>query len=608
VLDLMLASIDPATAKAVLVPVGKKLVDAGIAKFPTQFKKWQTATKITALSKHVRQVTLVKTLWSLDRPTSLYEFYFPSKVTYPTGIVKQVKSVFELAAGKNLVIQGTVGQGKSIFLRFLCGQELKTATTSNRIPVFVELRRIQGNVSLKDCLYDALNRLGFEMDDEFFDFLASSGQLLFLMDAFDEIGPESVSKTVAYLETLLAKYPETQIIVTSRPEGGVQQIAHFDIVKLTQLAPLEHKPFLSRICIDAAQAKTIAAAIAQSPTDVKELLTTPLLLTLLVILYKANSAIPETLPSFYEQLFDVLYFRHDRSKPGFSRNRHTKLDDSKLKSLFEAFCFQTRVNGKNTLSTESFAKCLADAGKVICSQVDTEAFKLEITKTACLMQEEGFELTFIHKSVAEFHAAAFIQHAIEQVGERFYKQLLVGGRWRVWEQELRFLSSIDEYRYNRFFLIPILTGTLEKPSPITKEVVEHFLTTWCTSPSDANFLLSDGDARFGFSRTINPDQGFGDHEFNATFTSKLLSYANNFEESTRLTITNASVKAAGRNRPFDRIASLYTLKELPAIKDAIAEAFNETVMALKTRQKNAADFVELESQKIALVDSIFQMH
>ena len=78
-----------ATAKAALLPVGKKLVELGVAKFPLQLKKWQAPAKIAALSKQVRQVTLVKTLWSLDKPTSLYEFYYPSRVTYPSGISKE---------------------------------------------------------------------------------------------------------------------------------------------------------------------------------------------------------------------------------------------------------------------------------------------------------------------------------------------------------------------------------------------------------------------------------------------------------------------------------------------------------------------------------------
>lgn len=71
--------------------------------------------------------------------------------------------------------------------------------------------------------------------------------------------------------------------------------------------------------------------IAQSKSEIRGLLTTPLMLTLLVILYKTIQTIPETLPRFYEELFDVLFYRHDHSKPGFRRKRFTKLDDSAIK-------------------------------------------------------------------------------------------------------------------------------------------------------------------------------------------------------------------------------------------------------------------------------------
>jgi hypothetical protein len=75
------------------------------------------------------------------------------------------------------------------------------------------------------------------------------------------------------------------------------------------------------------------------------------------------------------------------------------------------------------------------------------------------MQKEGFQFQFIHKSVAEFHAACFILRASDEIAASFYSKL-VGGKWQKWRQELVFLSQIDRYRYLRHFYVPTLKKTL----------------------------------------------------------------------------------------------------------------------------------------------------
>lgn len=93
-----------------------------------------------SVARALHSITKVKTLWNIEREVSLYEFYYPATLDFPEAQRKPIASLGELGERQNFVIQGTAGQGKSIFLRYLCGQELSAQQSSGRMPIFVELR------------------------------------------------------------------------------------------------------------------------------------------------------------------------------------------------------------------------------------------------------------------------------------------------------------------------------------------------------------------------------------------------------------------------------------------------------------------------------------
>lgn len=78
--------------------------------------------------------------------------------------------------------------------------------------------------------------------------------------------------------------------------------------------------------------------------------------------------------------------------------------------------------------------------------------KKDITKVACLILEEGVgEVTFLHKSIAEYHAAAFIKSCDDEFAERFYT--VATKDWMQWSECLSFLRSVDSYRFSKYFEI-----------------------------------------------------------------------------------------------------------------------------------------------------------
>jgi hypothetical protein len=410
---------------------------------------------LKAMAKRLRRIEKVKTFMSDNKEIDISTFYYPSKVIVDGSDPVTLSSLAELPSGECYVIEGTVGQGKSIFMRYLATRELKRDRDA-RIPIFAELRFLQPEEALETFIYTAFEASGLKISKDLFEIYAGSGRIVLFLDAFDELDPGNIAKAIRDLERLIGKYPALQIIISARPKSGIQQAAGFRVIQLASLTKQDHKPFI-RLLTDAKQTTHILKAIGNSSSNITELLKTPLLLTLMVILYAARQHIPRSVPEFYGELFDVLFYKHDRGKSGFVRKRYLDLSEQKVKQLFEGVSFISIAKQYRSLKADQLVDCVEHAGKHLAIDVDVGKFRDELVKTACLLKEEGSELAFIHKSVQEFYAAAFVARSGDAFAEKFYvaARAAQSQMANLWDQPLRFLAEIDEWRYAKFYWVAI---------------------------------------------------------------------------------------------------------------------------------------------------------
>ncbi len=598
-------AIATSAATIVLKKIFDDLYD-GLKKSGKSFiTKHRADLKDATVARAIHSITKVKTLWNIEKEVSLYDFYYPTSIEFSEGVNKRINSVRDFSTAGNFVIQGTAGQGKSIFLRYLCGQELDSRTSSGRVPIFVELRRIRSDLGLQDLILQTLDRYKLPSTADTWKALRESGKVVLLLDAFDEVEPQLAGRTVAEIETLAeVNRDHLQVLVTSRPDADIQKSSAFRVVKLSPLSGTDHEPFLKKICADSDQAESLLKALRASSTEVSKLLSTPLLLTLLVILYKSAQTIPDTVPKFYEELFDVLFYRHDHSKPGFRRRRFTTLDDGSVKRVFSAFCFFTRLENLGVLSSSQFHDACVKACDSCGLTVDSTALRNELVKTICLMQQDGFELTFIHKSVAQYYAASFVAKSGDDFARRFYD---LGKEDRSWELELRFLSQIDRYRYARDFEIPLLLSFQNEigvdfanpRAPDAEKLAKYFIKT-------TRLVLSGGDEP---SKTSS---GLGDRYFLGW--SSTLAQSDPVRKDAVFSwiwpvmthierMMNERGELPKPKRPHEFVPIAQFKADLtPVAKDAAAA----TLKHLQLRNASALQAVETEAKKTALLTGLLE--
>lgn len=418
----------------------------------------RATSNLKTLYQKLNSTQKVKTIWNVDRAIALSSFYFPAKIKTREGVIQPLSSIDDLPSNA-VVLSGIVGQGKSILLKHLLGKEIRSGV---RVPILVELRRTPAaglESYVRQVFAELMDTSGHP---EIFELFAESGRISLLLDGFDEVDPSKVQETVEAIDRLASSFPSTRILVTSRPNSGIENSPHFDIVPLALLSQHDFSDFFGKILSkDKALAQRITQAVLSSPTQVATLANTPLLATLLTIVYRANQRIPVDFSDFYGELFQILLVRHDNSKSGWERKRKTKLSDREIQQAFEAYCYKLKSEGASSVSKAKALETASQALAALRINADEGHFLTDISKVTCLLQEEGGRLEFLHQSVQEYFAARYILGRPDDVAKSFYGLILSRRRWSTWDQVLRFLSQIDEYRASIHFFIPALEETLQ---------------------------------------------------------------------------------------------------------------------------------------------------
>ncbi len=393
----------------------------------------------------------VKTIWQVDKNINLNEFYYPSKILV-SGNKVLVDSLNSFPPNGKVIIQGIAGQGKSILLRYLAGKELKDG---NKIPLFIELRKVSNKLTLERLILESISELGIDIDASQLSYIFKSNKFSLILDAFDEIPEKEIKATITYLEYLCSKYFSQQVIISSRPNSDIQMVTYFNVYNLAPLGPKDFTPILTKFFDNQKSIiDEIILSINKNTSNIEELLTTPLLLTLLTITYKSYNRIPMQLHEFYENLFHLLVSRHDATKPGFRREYKSELNEREIEDLFCAFSFYCMKMGKVSLTSKEANNAVLDAISITnITSVDGSDFLNDCVSNTSLILKEGLSYHFIHKSIREYHAASYIKYSPTELKEKFYSSAV----WNSskYYNELQFLSVIDQHSYNQLFLLPL---------------------------------------------------------------------------------------------------------------------------------------------------------
>ena len=220
------------------------------------------------------------------------------------------------------VILGDPGAGKTTLLRHLAAS-LGREDSPRWVPVYESLPRwLREPGSLPQCLERRLRRAGHAAQGfpALFDQWARDRHLLLLLDGLDEVPREDRAEAEELVRELVARWPETPIVVASRPIGYQPPAGGFTEVRLLPLDRQRRRELLARWLgreqeqpdWDAAEQ---ALEVLGSDRSLWDLSGNPLYLTLMAMLLEDKKTPERNRARLYDQIFELLMEGKHRRTP-----------------------------------------------------------------------------------------------------------------------------------------------------------------------------------------------------------------------------------------------------------------------------------------------------
>ncbi|WP_407151092.1 NACHT domain-containing protein [Bradyrhizobium sp. ORS 86] len=364
----------------------------------------------------IRKCSYVRTpIINRDHSTHIYNIYVQTRLRMRRNLVTDRTFIAGLSNRASFVIAGNAGSGKSMFMRHLF-LELCKAERS-KIPLFFELREINASEKkdIKEFLY--YNLIGSNAtitESQFLDSL-KAGVFSLILDGFDEINHKDRKEIETQIIKLREQCPDLQIIVSSRPDADrrLESWEAFDTVYVEPLEEPQATELIDKLEYDAKiKEKFLKEAKSRLFVTHKTFLSNPLLCIMMLVTFEQTGHIPTKRHVFYEKAFDALFSIHDAAKEGvYKRKTYSNLSVDEFRNCMSAFCMVTYLQELFIFTKSQFRAALQKALELERLEINIDDLTSDMIESTCLIQIEGTDYAFTHRSFQEYFAALFISRS-----------------------------------------------------------------------------------------------------------------------------------------------------------------------------------------------------
>jgi predicted NACHT family NTPase len=233
-----------------------------------------------------------------------------------------------------LVLLGKPGAGKTTFLQHIALQCNEGKFQSDRIPVFISLRtfaiqaRETNNFSFASYIIRHWQSYG--ITDDRVDTLLKQGKILLLLDGLDEISDRNNDEIIQQIQQFAEVYYQNQFVVTCRLAAQQYRFYDFTYVELADFSDNQIEAFVRKWFVAISKHsqtegfqkadRFLEQLKRQENQPIRELVATPILLSLICSVFQEKSVFPTKRFKLYQEGLDILLVRWDRAR-GIQRDR-----------------------------------------------------------------------------------------------------------------------------------------------------------------------------------------------------------------------------------------------------------------------------------------------
>jgi predicted NACHT family NTPase len=177
-----------------------------------------------------RRTSHVKTLLHRDARVSLFSIYVETFLKSGSKVIRDDKLVNTIRRSASILLIGSAGTGKTMFIRYLFMQLVEG--NFGILPILIELRGLNSAESKDDqtqLIYESVVRPGAVVTKDQFNDCLRANMFILILDGLDEVEHDRRADVERQIANLREAYPKLSIVVSSRPDDRLMAWTEFSV-------------------------------------------------------------------------------------------------------------------------------------------------------------------------------------------------------------------------------------------------------------------------------------------------------------------------------------------------------------------------------------------
>lgn len=344
-----------------------------------------------------------------------------------------------------LIILGKPGAGKTTFLKYVALQCIEGNFKPNLIPLFITLKdfaEADKQPGLLVYIIQLFKRHSIDNGDTSTTLMLQQGRFAILLDGLDEVREVDSKRILWQIQDLSDCFSKNLFVITCRIAAKEYTFEKFTEVEVAdfddqQIATFTQQWFQSKN--DPIKAENFIKKLKEEP-GIRDLASSPILLTLLCLVFGESGSFPSNRSELYKEGLDVLLKKWD-TKRNISRDVvYQKLSLKRKEDLLSQIAIDTFTEGKYFFKQKEaeryitqYIRNLPDASTAEdILRLDSEAVLKSIESQHGLFIERARGIySFSHLTFHEYFAARKVAaHTNSDISIRNFAAYTTDKRWR----------------------------------------------------------------------------------------------------------------------------------------------------------------------------------
>jgi len=340
---------------------------------------------------------------------------------------KRVPGLEAVEKHSKLMILGKPGAGKTTFLKHLAMQCIGGKFQAHRVPLFITLKDFAETEGQPDLL-TYIDTLVNPTSSPNFQLILESGRALILLDGLDEVREIDAKRVLRQIQQFSERNASNAFVITCRIAAREYTFEQFTEVEVAdfdddQIADVSGKWF--RCKQDEVKAERFLEKLKANP-PIRELASSPLLLTLLCLVFEDSGDFPANRAELYQNGVDVLLKKWD-SKRNIERDQvYKKLSLKRKEDMLSQIAYCTFKSGNYFFKQKDVERQIREFIENLPG-ASTDEETLNLDSEAVLKSIEAQHGLFVERarSIYSFSHLTFHEYfAAREIKEKSYINVL----------------------------------------------------------------------------------------------------------------------------------------------------------------------------------------